>query len=65
MTVEIPDDQVPEGLTEAAIRALLTYAAIDRPGASMVIEQTGEDQHSVRVRPDAEHYELIEDTGQH
>jgi len=59
MQIEIPEDQVPPDLTDAAIRALITYASIDRPGSSLEVEQKGNGGHAVRVRPNAEHYEVV------
>ena len=61
MTIDIPDDQVPEDLTEKAVRALVAYAALDSPGSKLEIELSGDGAHHVRVYEGTRHYERAED----
>jgi len=61
MTIEIPDEQVPEDLTEKAVRALVAYMTLDAPGSKMEIERGGDGAHHVRVYEGTRHYERAED----
>jgi len=58
MTIDIPDDQVPEDLLHAVIRALVRYNDLDRPGAELEVKRGGDGQDHVRVYDGTDHYEL-------
>ena len=59
MTIEIPDDQVPEELTEAAIRGLIRFAATDHAGARFELLRVGDGEVDVRVDEDTPHHERV------
>lgn len=59
MRIDIPEDQVPEELADAAVRALIAYAQIDRPGSRVEILQVGEDDFDVRVDDGSNYIERV------